>query len=75
LRLRPFEAADALRVTQKLGDVIERLYPGGVEWLDRKLHTQARDPTSVRCTFWCRRAFFSAPWSRIATAGAETRSS
>ena len=33
-----------------VGDVIERLYPGGVEWLDRKLHTQARDPTSVRCT-------------------------
>jgi ribosomal protein S18 acetylase RimI-like enzyme len=49
VRLRSYEAADARRVKQ-VAEVLERLYPTGGEWLDRKLRAHESDPSNVRCT-------------------------
>jgi ribosomal protein S18 acetylase RimI-like enzyme len=48
LRLRPYEPADAGRVVQLVADVLERLYPTGGEWLERKQRSFERE--GARCT-------------------------
>ena len=48
LRLRSYQAVDAGRVVQLVADALERLYPTGGEWLDRKL--RSLDGGGVRCT-------------------------